>query len=305
MNMNSSDLNLSLRWVEVRPSKAAVLRTHAARVINKWGNSKPYLSGDLFSDEADVSLFSPKYRRLKPSLRAIKEAKVIFCPSSRLEEVLEEYAGLIRPQVLICGNDDRDFFELPRKLPKSVRHLFLQNSFIPNSKLVTALPIGIENLRWGKNGFPRLMQSENPWESKANKVMVGPYGLTHEDRFQIRDLIRESSEVFELFVNRLSPEELSNISQRYKFIASIRGNGVDTHRHWETAYRGSVALIQNSAWLKNFEGAGLPFIGVDSFKEEEIQLRISHQNISPTDPKQIPFLWWPYWKSKIESKLVG
>jgi hypothetical protein len=303
--MTQSSSNLSFRWVEVRPSRASVFMTYANRAVNKWGNSKPFLSGDLFSDEADVSFFSPKFRRLKPSLKTIKQARVIFCPSSRLEEMLEAYSGIISPQVLICGNDDRDFVDLPPRLPKSLKHLFLQNSFIPNSKFVTSLPIGIENLRWGKNGFPRLMKNEIPWSEKVNKVMVGPYGLTHEARFQVRQSISQSSNLIELFESRLSPDELSAISQRFKFIASVRGNGVDTHRHWETAYRGSVALIQKSSWLSNFENSGLPFIGIDCFEEEEIQLITSQLDFTPSNPQNVPILWWPYWKSKIQNSLAG
>lgn len=293
----------SSQWEEVRPSRISVALIHSNRLRNTWGNSKPYLSGDLFSDEADVSFFSPRFRRIKPSVKAIRQAKVIFCPSSRLGEVFDIFSGILNPTVVICGNDDHDFTSLPANIPATVKHLFLQNSFIPNSSFTTALPIGLENLRWGKNGFPRLMKNEVPWESRKNKVMVGPFGLTHQERYVIRESIPESNEVFELFTQRLSPQELSHISQHFKFIAAVRGNGVDTHRHWETAYRGSYAIVKRDDWSCNFRGLDLPFIEVEEFSTVEISKVTSMFDRAPKDPKDIPALWWPYWRKQILEKL--
>jgi hypothetical protein len=274
-------------------------------LINTWGNSKPYLSGDLFADESDVSFFSPRFRRLKPSLREIREARVIFCPSSKLEMLLETYAGHLSPKILICGNDDRDFQSLPVNLPNSLKHVFLQNSFIPNSKFVTSIPIGLENMRWGKNGFPKLMKNEIPWEERSERTMIGPFGLTHSERYEIRDSIRESNSTVELFQERLSPQELSIHSQEFRYIAAVRGNGVDTHRHWETAYRGSYALIKRDNWFRNFENYDLPFIGLDSWTTYEIMDATDRVTHPPKDPSTLKILWWPYWKSLINSKISG
>ena len=94
--------DLSKRWVETRPSRLSVAAIHAKRFMHTWGNSKPFLSGDLFSDEADISYNSPRFRRTKPSLRDIKEARVVFCPSADVEEFFIRYQGLAKPSVLIC-----------------------------------------------------------------------------------------------------------------------------------------------------------------------------------------------------------
>jgi hypothetical protein len=301
--MDSNFDDLSNRWVEVRPSRINVAATHARRVRNTWSNSKPFLSGDLFSDEADVSYNSPKFRRRKPSLREIQDAKVVFCPSADVEEFFLKYQGYAKPSVLICGNGDRDFVALPENLPSSIKHVFLQNSLLQNSSFSTALPIGLENLRWGKNGFPRLMQNDLPWDLRLPKVMMGPFGLTHADRFAVREKFPSSSEYVEVFTSRLSPPELSEISQGFRFIAAVRGNGVDTHRHWETAYRGSYALVFRDSWFRNFEPFGFPFIGIDSWDESEVVKAITSIEHAPKNPQNNPALWWPYWRAQIESKL--
>lgn len=300
--MAESHLDFSQQWVEQRPSRISVAAIHGKRIINTWGNSKPYISGDLFSDEADISYQSPRFRRLKPGLREIQEAKVVFCPSNLVEEFFEKYEGHARPKVLICGNSDRDFHEVPDNLPPSIRHVFLQNSFIPNSSYVTAMPIGLENLRWGKNGFPKLMKNDIPWRERIPKAMVGPFGLTHAERYKVRDVFRENTSEIDLFQSRLTPKLLSATSQKYQFIAAVRGNGVDTHRHWETAYRGSYALVLKDMWLENFASLGLPFIGISSWTHDEISIAMKSVLTPPRNPREVAPLWWPYWKAQIESK---
>ena len=109
------------------------------------------------------------------------------------------------------------------------------------------------------------MQNDLPWDLRLPKVMMGPFGLTHADRFAVREKFQSSSEYVEVFTSRLSPPELSEISQGFRFIAAVRGNGVDTHRHWETAYRGSYDLVFRDSWFRNFEPFGFPFIGIGSW----------------------------------------
>lgn len=305
MNMAEDLSELTDRWVESRPSRVSVAQTHLRRTINTWGNSKPYLSGDLFSDQADISFNTPKLRRIRPSLRQIREASVIFCPSHDVEYFFEKYKGYAKPKVLICGNSDRDFYSLPENLPKSIRHVFLQNSFIRNNNFNTGLPIGLENLRWGKNGYPRLMRRDTEWSEKANKVMVGPFGLTHPERYQVRETFESSNEILDLFKTRLSPKELSAIAQKYRFIAAVRGNGVDTHRHWETAYRGSYAIVKKNQWSENFSSYNLPFLEIDEWSIAELSRIIRKQESAPMDPRNVSALWWPYWKAEIGSKLSG
>lgn len=303
MSMAESPGDLSQQWVEQRPSRLSVAAIHAKRLLHTRGNSKPYISGDLFSDEADISYETPRFRRSKPSLRDIQNAKVVFCPSNLVEEFFIKFEGYARPKVLICGNSDRDFHEIPENLPSSIRHVFLQNSFIPNSTFVTAIPIGLENLRWGKNGFPKLMRNSTPWEDRIPKTMVGPFGLTHPHRYQVRSTFLENTPEIDLFQSRLTPKQLSATSQKYQFISAVRGNGVDTHRHWETAYRGSFALVQKDKWFDNFASLGLPFIGISSWTQDEISIAMKSVLAPPRNPEDVEPLWWPYWKAQIESKL--
>ena len=290
-------------WEERRPSRIKVLHTYSKRAIRWRRNNSPFLSGDLFSDNSDVSMYPPRFRGSEPTLKAISEARVIFCPSNRLNEFLEDYKSSINANVIICGNSDFEFHELPSPLPSSVKQLFLQNSFISDDTLVSTLPIGIENFRWGVNGNPKFMNSDIPFMARKSEVLIGPFGLTHPIRREIRENFSNGVPGACLLTERYGPQEYSAIASNYKFVGAVRGNGVDTHRLWETLYRGSIPVIQNDDWAKGLHRLNLPIIEIDNWGEREI-LEISKSPIDRGfDAEKIEALWWPFWKKLISNYL--
>lgn len=291
-------------WEERRPSRIKVLHTHTKRAI-RWGrNSSPYLSGDLFSDKSDISMYPPRFRGSQPTLKAISEARVIFCPSNRLNEFLENYNSYINASVIICGNSDFEFHQLPKPLPASVKQLFLQNSFISENPLISTLPIGIENFRWGVNGNPKFMKSDITFMDRKAEVLIGPFGLTHPIRNEIKEKFSGGGiSGASLLAERCGPREYSEIASNYRFVGAVRGNGVDTHRLWETLYRGSIPLIQNDDWAMGLRGLNLPIIEIDNWEEREI-LEIAKSPIDRGfDAENIEALWWPFWKKLISTYL--
>ena len=77
----------------------------------------------------------------------------------------------------------------------------------------------------------------------------------------------------EYVVNRTLPD--FSVSGRVKYLMQCRssnfvlcpqGNGVDTHRLWETLYMGGVPIIKRNPMLTNLVD-GLPIIQVDSWKQ--------------------------------------
>lgn len=294
---------MSDMWEEQRPSRVRVIKTYTKRAIRWRRNSAPYLSGDLFSDNADVSVFPPRFRGQQPSLESIRAAKVIFCPSDKLQDFFFDFHNDISAKVVICGNSDYEFKALPASIPKSVRQLFLQNSFISDHPLVTTLPIGIENFRWGVNGNPKNLNPGLDWSQRRNEILLGPFGLTHPIRVKVRDDFSTPLNGIKLIESRLEPAEYGKVANNTRFIAAIRGNGVDTHRHWETLYRGGIPIILQDAWSHGIKGYGLPFLEVTAWDARQLQSITENNEDLGFDPAQIPALWWPYWKELITSYL--
>jgi hypothetical protein len=210
--------------------------------------------------------------------------------------MLLKHGKRITAKVIICGNSDFEFHEMPRNLPGSVNALFLQNSFISDDKFVFSIPIGIENLRWGVNGNPRLF-----WR-RANralhKVLFGPFGRTHSIRAVVAGTFKNPDPSWEfLDLGRISPIKYSWLARRYRFIAAVRGNGIDTHRHWETLYRGIAPIVIDDKWSQSLVSNGIPFELIAEWSPNEIR-RILSRDID-IDPKALPILWMPHWIHKI------
>jgi hypothetical protein len=252
---------------------------------------------------SDISVYPPKYRGTQPKLSEIRSAKVIFCPSDKLAIFLDEYHHIISAKVIICGNSDYEFLDLPSNIPTSISQFFLQNSFVSDHPLVTTLPIGIENFRWGVNGKPQNLSVGQSWMKRKNEILIGPFGLTHPIRTEVRKEFFNSGDGIKFIANRLEPSEYARLSSQVRYVAAVRGNGVDTHRHWETLYRGGIPIIMGDGWSSGISNLNLPFLKVAAWSHDQLRQIITNEHDLSYSPEKISALWWPYWKKLITSYL--
>jgi len=282
-----------------RPSRLYVLGVYTKRVLRWKRSNYPYLSGDAFADICEVVVFPPKYRMKEPSTEEILRAKSIFCRSDLLQSFLDEYSGRLSASVIIAGNSDQEFHEPLRNVPSSVKALFLQNSFISDNKSVFTLPIGIENFRLGVNGHPRLMRLRNRGYS-VSKIMIGPFGDTHPLRKNIKTIYSEGGLFWDFYEGRISPRKFRKLSNKYKYVAAARGNGVDTHRLWECLYRGIVPILQEDKWLMSLPYI-LPYIKIVGTWEMKELEKCNESIPVHFDSQKIDELWVPFWENLIQS----
>jgi len=263
-------------------------------------NSIPFISGDAFADTSDFQAYPPRYRSVHNQFSSIASAQVLFCPAHMIEQLIEDCGDSINARVLILGNSDREFNDFEFKIPRSVKHIFAQNMLFPNSSMATGIPIGIENVRLNMNGHTKLF--EPSVRSGSSSVLIGPFGLTHPERFEFQWLQSQAHENFTYLQKRLSPSNYSDLAKKYSFIAAPRGNGIDTHRLWETLYRGAIPIVRDTAWLSNFPFLSSLVVKVDSWSRVEIETKVAKNKVVFSKPHEIPELWWPYWRDLIKSK---
>ena len=285
-------------WGEVRPSFYRIFRVKIARVLHRKSVNKIYLSGDFFRALADVAVSNQSGSLKFSGSRNLDSAKIIFCESSVLQEFMVRHKAELKCSVIIAGNSDHDFEIFPENFPATLRHLFLQNSFLANSDLVTGIPIGIENARYVVNGNSRFMKNAIPWSEKKSQLLVGPFGLTHKERLNAVRTLATATD-FNFVSGRLSPREYSRLASNYRYIACPRGNGVDTHRFWETLYRGSLPVVIEDAWSLNMHSLGVPMIRTPSWDPADVTLALQDCMLEEFDPKKIPALWPAFWKERI------
>jgi hypothetical protein len=277
------------------------LWTYSKRAALWRSNSSPYLSGDLFADMSDISFFPPAFRSSGFRVNDVKSARVAFCPSHEVERLFQEYGEDIRAKVLILGNSDRDFFEPLSGIPASIRVVFCQNLLFKHP-LYEPLPIGVENLKLGTNGLTNLLSDKYSFIEKEERVLVGPLSNTHVERSEIFNNTY-SNQAIHFADQRLSPREYAKLAANFRYIASPRGNGQDTHRFWETLYRGGIPIVKSNIWTQQILKSGIPLLETPGWTEVEILESIKSYNKDAQKFRSVPQLWWPWWQDRIESYL--
>lgn len=286
--------------IEKRPSRIAVAHIYAKRAIRWRRNSHPFISGDAFADFADYVYNPPRWRDFNSV--SIEDAKIIFARSEDLQPLFSDFKNRISASIIITGNSDYEFHEPIRNIPASVRALFLQNSYISDNLKIFSIPLGIEDFRWGVNGNPKFIEDRDNFTPSALKVLFGPFGKTHKTRESVTRDFTDFSPEWDFFHGRIKPQEFNKLSKGYSHIAAVRGNGVDTHRLWESLYRGITPIVEKSTWWDSL---------ADLYPEVEVIDNWSHENVrqvlanysSHQSYRSNPALWMPYWEAKIKNFL--
>jgi len=271
------------------------------KILYKHRTSYPFLSGDLFASEADVSVFDDRKSLSNPSKKIVSNAKVIYCKSNRIEEFFSDYRGSINASILLFGNSAENFYSFDYSLPSSVKMVFLQNMGF-SDKRFSCLPVGIENLRHAKNGLPHHFTSKHIYEEKQNQILVGPFSNTHAEREEL-EYLKSQDGPWRFLENRIVPKTFAAVSSSYKYIAAPRGRGMDTHRFWESIYRGSIPIVKTSQWSKTISYLDIPFIQIDTWSEKSLRNIIRSNTQIALNPRLIPDMWWPKWENRLRSHL--
>lgn len=287
-----------------RPSRLTALGTYTKRFIRRNKISYPYLSGDAFASLADFNVNSLEDLRRNDSFNSIRNALVLFIRSDILEDFLIASSDMLNCKVIIAGNSDQEFFQLTAPLPKHIRRLYLQNSFIQNNSLVSTLPIGLENYRLGVNGNPRFIERNLVLPNSNQEVLFGPFSFTHSSRKDVFDTFSTSSGPWRYLQDWIPPSSFNEVARQYKYVGAVRGNGVDTHRLWEALYRGNIPVVKKDPWSLSLSNLNLPIALVDEWGTENIVTLID-ENSNREPAMNIPSLWINYWEKQINNACGG
>jgi hypothetical protein len=260
------------------------------KIIYSNSTNSPYISGDTFLELCDINIKNMGSR----NLNSIKKANTIFCESHCFEEFLEEYGSVVTAKIMFVGNSDKEFHDIKFRWPRSVKKMFIQNSYISDSKRIFTLPIGLENKALGSNGIGKYRNI--PYEFTDNRVLLGPFGNTHLVRQLVNREFYAFSEMSEIYYlrKRLRRRAYRKLLRNYNLIACPRGNGVDTHRLWESIYYGRYPVIAEDVWAKSLDYLKIPKIEISSWSAAEIK-KLTTINYELFNPNKIQSIWEPYW----------
>lgn len=119
---------------------------------------------------------------------------------------------------------------------------------------IVKLPIGVgepERINGNHDILLRLHSQRVPWSEKSDDICIPYHKATHESRS------------LQPTLPKLDFEDYMRTISKYKFVVCTRGNGVDTHRVYETLLMGSVPVLEHSGLDDMY--SQWPCLFVDSF----------------------------------------
>ena len=204
---------------------------------------------------------------------------------------------------LISHNCDENVNET-YKVPKNVIVWYTTNCDVDNDK-IKSIPIGLENSQWFTEIHKKNKMVLKLTEPKKFKNLVYV-------NFNIDTNKKERQECFDYFKTQCScwvtidnkkngidfDNYLDNI-YNHKFVVCPDGNGIDTHRLWETLYMNSIPIVKRNINTIFYEDLPICFIHNWDEVTEEFLVR-SYIKIK-TEKWNLQKLDFNYWKQLIKN----
>ena len=230
-------------------------------------------------------------------LIALKDVNRVYTHTMYAKQLFDVLRDINKKFIVITHNSDVNIDFSP---PDNVIKWFSQNVNIIHDR-IKSIPIGLENDRW----FPFLHKREKmSLKLKQPKVYKNLLYVNHN----IATNIIERLKPYQLFENKSwvttekgvngdkFDEYLDNI-YNHKFVVCPRGNGLDTHRLWETLYMGSIPIVKTD--INNSFYDDLPILYVNDWEEVTENLLSRIFMLFKTEKWNHDKLNFSYWRDKI------
>ena len=290
-----------------RIGEDSYIDAHCPRPYSKYKDSidslkrfivKDFLSGYNFARQSDVVFAEniptkESHKIYIADYFELDDKNIIYCKTDFVEklfDILNDEKD-IKNINLITHESDREIDKnLFYKKPSCISKWYAQNVNYDHPDLIP-IPIGLANdyckitLKYNdlkKTGSPTKLLYINHRSDTYPKDRKWMY-----DYFETNDWCTVDQP--NLTLNHYK-KQLDN----HYFILCPRGNGIDTHRVWESLYHGIIPIVEKHI---HYDGclSGLPSIIVDSFKDvtkEFLQQKLIEFKCKKFDTDKLNVAWW-------------
>jgi hypothetical protein len=263
-------------------------------------SSRPYISGDTFRKISDhIYDESKKMNPLK-----VKKNDIVFISNTLVDSFFIEIHPFINNEyILISHNSDRNITQEEIKyMDNKILHWFAQNMEGKNNK-TSVIPIGLENLRYQLNGVLSDFQSTENIEKSKITLLSFNVVTNNKERKKVLESLKNNRfiEKNSLGNHREYFEEL----KKYKFNLCPEGNGLDTHRIWESLLASAIPVMIRNTFTENLASLNFPIMLLDewedfnSFSIEDLNKYYKKETASKSF---FDIVSYEYWLNKIKSK---
>jgi hypothetical protein len=138
----------------------------------------------------------------------------------------------------------------------------------------------------------------------SNKILMDAHNTnSHPERRQIYNLLKYNKNI--IFLNRkISFVEITDLYNKFNFVLSPRGNGLDCHRTWELLLAGVIVITKTSSLDEMYIENNLPVVILKDWNElnDNIEKKLEEwytTHIYRTSKDNIfPKLTFDYWLTK-------
>tara|TARA_Y100001958_G_C21248719_1_gene581933 strand:- start:18230 stop:19240 length:1011 start_codon:yes stop_codon:yes gene_type:complete len=235
----------------------------------------------------------------------IKSNSSIFCTSFMVKDlfkVLNSIKGLENLTLISHQGDDLIDKNIFKQIPNSISTWFSPNINYESENLIS-LPLGIAN-------FNLKNLNENDFNSDYKKSYFLDKKTKLYINFQKNTNNKERDGIYQQFQNNkwafldnpnLDLKDYKNNIQNSSFVISPWGNGIDTHRLWETLYLGSIPITKYHSTYSNV--TDLPILFVNNYSDINEDLLDSFLNNNKDKFFNFDKLKMTFWEEKIKQSI--
>jgi len=229
----------------------------------------------------------------------LKERNIVYTHTMYVKQLFEKIRGLKCSFIIITHNCDinvDDTFNVPDNVIK----WYSQNVDVKNPK-IESIPIGLENNRWFRpvRKKDKMRKKVRKRRYYKNLVYLNSNIKTNpKERVPVYEFLENKPWVtVERGVNGIGFDEYIDNIYNHKYVICPRGNGIDTHRLWETLYMGSVPIVKRD--INNWFYNAMPILYVNDWSEVNEELLNGMWDTYSTGAWNKEMLTFNYWEKRI------
>jgi len=224
-------------------------------------SSFPYLSGDTLRSLAD-HIFD-ETQSMNP--KNVKINDFVFVKADRLELYFSNIHKNIDNQYnLITHNSDRNIDEETALLiDDNILNWYAQNLITAEKNNIKIIPIGLENKRFLNNGLVSHFKKYH--NSEKSEYIFCSFNERSSERASLNQLLKDNINVVQK--NFKNHKEYTKNLAKFKFNLCPNGNGVDTHRIWESFMVNTIPIVKNQTFVRNLIKNNVPLFVVEEWDE--------------------------------------
>jgi hypothetical protein len=229
----------------------------------------PFVSCDSYALRCDFALQRfVNEEELDSELENMLAYSSIYLPT-RFAERASNYF-LDRKKIfkkIVLGDDDKSLHEdAVKKILRATEKLYGINVY-PNLHVMNPLPIGLESPNYRSGG--RLRDFSKRPNNSVNKrklsFLVAWNQSTNILKREIASLAFQEAQDTFMTKKRIPAQVVHKLMRKSLFVPCPQGNGLDTHRIWETIFLGAVPVVLKQDAFSALEG--WPILFVESWSE--------------------------------------